>query len=54
MSHQAQTRDLLIKQRPALKAKVNNLLSSEGINLRRESYPTTKLWNGCYPCRCHH
>jgi transposase len=37
MSHLAQTRDLLVKQRSALKAKINNLLSAEAINLRREA-----------------
>lgn len=42
MSHLAQTRDLLVKQRSALKAKINNLLSVEGINLKRESLSSNK------------
>ena len=42
MSHLAQTRDLLVKQRSALKAKINNLLSAEGINLKRESLSSNK------------
>jgi len=42
MSHLAQTRDLLVKQRSALEAKANNLLSFEGINLKRESLSSTK------------
>jgi transposase len=32
-----QTRDTLVKQRTALKNKVNNLLSAHGVNLRREA-----------------
>jgi transposase len=40
--HLAQTRDLLVKQRSALKAKINNLLSAEGINLKRESLSSNK------------
>ena len=32
-----QTRDTLVKQRTALKNKVNNILSAHGINLRKES-----------------
>jgi transposase len=32
-----QTRDTLVKQRTALKNKVNNILSARGINLRKES-----------------
>jgi transposase len=32
-----QTRDTLVKQRTALKNKVNNILSAHGINLRREA-----------------
>jgi transposase len=32
-----QTRDALVKQRTALKNKVNNILSAHGINLRKES-----------------
>ena len=42
MGHLAQTRDLLVKQRSALKAKINNLLSAEGINLKRESLSSNK------------
>ena len=38
MAHLAQTRDLLVKQRSALKGKINNLLSAEGINLKRETF----------------
>ena len=33
----AQTRDTLVKQRTALKNKVNNILSAHGINLRKEA-----------------
>jgi hypothetical protein len=43
MAHLAQTRDLLVKQRSALKAKINNLLSAEGINLRKESLSSNKV-----------
>jgi transposase len=42
MSHLAQTRDLLVKQRSALKAKINNLLSREGINLKKEALSSNK------------
>jgi transposase len=42
ISHLAQTRDLLVKQRSALKAKINNLLSAEGINLKREALSSNK------------
>ena len=42
MSHLAQTRDLLVKQRSALKAKINNILSAEGINLKREALSSNK------------
>lgn len=42
MSHLAQTRDLLVKQRSALKAKINNMLSAEGINLKREALSSNK------------
>jgi len=42
MAHLAQTRDLLVKQRSALKAKINNLLSAEGINLKREALSSNK------------
>ena len=42
IGHLAQTRDLLIKQRSALKAKINNLLSAEGINLKKEALSSNK------------
>jgi hypothetical protein len=42
MAHLAQTRDLLLKQWSALKAKINNLLSAEGINLKRETLSSNK------------
>ena len=42
ISHLAQTRDLLVKQRSALKTKINNLLSAEGINLKKESLSSNK------------
>lgn len=37
-----QTRDTLVKQRTALKNKVNNLLSSRGVNLKKESLTSEK------------
>lgn len=37
-----QTRDTLVKQRTALKNKVNNILSSRGINLKREALASDK------------
>jgi len=37
-----QTRDMLVKQRTALKNKVNNKLSSRGVNLKRESLSSEK------------
>lgn len=37
-----QTRDALVKQRTALKNKVNNLLSSQGVNLTKESLASEK------------
>jgi transposase len=42
MGHLTQTRELLVKQRSALKAKINNLLSAEGINLKKESLSSNK------------
>ncbi len=45
LSHLAQTRDLLVKQRSALKGKINNLLSAEGINLKRETLSSKKALN---------
>lgn len=35
--HLAETRDLLVKQRSALKGKINNLLAMQGVNLKREA-----------------
>ena len=35
--HLAETRDLLVKQRTALKNKINNLLAMHGIDLKREA-----------------
>jgi transposase len=35
--HLAETRDLLVKQRSALKTKINNLLAMQGINLKPEA-----------------
>ena len=37
LQHVLETRDLLVKQRSALKAKINNLLAAQGINLKREA-----------------
>ena len=37
-----QTRDTLVKQRTALKNKINNIFSAHGINLRRESLASEK------------
>jgi len=37
LAHLAETRDLLVKQRSALKTKINNLLAMQGINLKREA-----------------
>ena len=42
IGHLAQTRDLLVKQRSALKAKINNLLSAEGTNLKKEALSSNK------------
>jgi len=42
LSHLAQTRDLLVKQRSALKTKINNLLAAEGINLKKEALSSNK------------
>ena len=36
LAHLAETRDLLVKQRSALKSKINNLLAMQGIELKRE------------------
>jgi len=37
-----ETRDLLVKQRSALKAKINNVLAAQGINLKREALSSRK------------
>ena len=37
LMHLAETRDLLVKQRSALKGKINNLLAMQGIELKREA-----------------
>jgi len=37
LAHLTETRDLLVKQRSALKSKINNLLAMQGINLKREA-----------------
>ena len=42
----AQTRDTLVKQRTALKNKVNNILSAHGVNLKKEALGSNKgLYN---------
>lgn len=42
LQHLAETRDLLVKQRSALKIKINNLLAVQGINLQREALSSAK------------
>jgi len=42
LQHLAETRDLLVKQRSALKTKINNLLAAQGINLKREALSSAK------------
>ena len=37
LAHLAETRDLLVKQRSALKTKINNLLAMQGVQLKREA-----------------
>ena len=37
LMHMAETRDLLVKQRSALKGKINNLLAMQGIEMKREA-----------------
>ena len=37
LMHLAETRDLLVKQRSALKGKINNLLAMQGIELKLEA-----------------
>jgi transposase len=42
LQHLAETRDLLVKQRSALKNKINNLLAARGVNLQREALSSAK------------
>jgi transposase len=42
LQHLAETRDLLVKQRSALKTKINNLLAANGIHLKREALSSQK------------
>ena len=42
LQHLLETRDLLVKQRSGLKAKINNLLAAQGINLKREALSSRK------------
>ena len=42
LQHWLETRDLLVKQRSALKAKINNLLAVQGIDLKREALRSRK------------
>lgn len=42
MSHLPETRELLVKQRSALKTKINQLLLVEGIKMERKSWPRGK------------
>ncbi len=37
LQHLSGTRDLLVKQRSALKGKINNLLAAQGVNLKKEA-----------------
>ena len=37
IQHLSETRDLLVKQRSALKGKINNLLAAQGVNLKKEA-----------------
>ena len=46
LQHLLETRDLLVKQRSALKAKINNLLAAQGINLKREALSSRKALQG--------
>jgi transposase len=50
LMHLAETRDLLVKQRSALKGKINNLLAMQGIELKREALSSRLRWNGCWHC----
>lgn len=42
LQHLAETRDLLVKQRSALKTKINNLLAANGVLLKREALSSQK------------
>jgi transposase len=46
VQHLAETRDLLVKQRSALKSKINNLLAANGIYLKREALSSAKALEG--------
>jgi transposase len=46
VQHLAETRDLLVKQRSALKSKINNLLAANGIYLKREALSSVKGLEG--------
>jgi len=46
LQHLAETRDLLVKQRSALKSKINNLLAANGIYLKREALSSVKGLEG--------
>ena len=46
LQHLAETRDLLVKQRSALKTKINNLLAANGIYLKREALSSQKALEG--------
>jgi transposase len=46
LQHLAETRDLLVKQRSALKTKINNLLAANGIYLKREALSSAKALEG--------
>src|ERR1041385_4608734 len=51
LMHLAETRDLLGKQRSALKGKINNLLAMQGIELKRKPCRARLRWRGCWHCR---
>jgi transposase len=46
LQHLAETRDMLVKQRSALKTKINNLLAANGIYLKREALSSAKALEG--------
>lgn len=46
LQHLAETRDLLVKQRSALKNKINHLLAAQGIYLKREALSSAKGLEG--------